>query len=177
MKDQGSTDRSVRIGPRLSYFLDLVWTDRFWSVDPWEGFRSILQFCIATTMIIKLAPPELLFVSVGGIVTIMGVSRLDPGFPGLLAVLAGRPWTDSNFNGYFRVCGSYIKKYTSEQQHWTAESARHAQERISAVRTVRAFGHDRLENQKYSTLVRKVQEMTEKEARAQSQSRKIPGVL
>ena len=40
-----------------------------------EGFRSILQFCIATTMIIKLAPPELLFVSIGGIVTIMGVSR------------------------------------------------------------------------------------------------------
>jgi len=35
-------------------------------------------------MIIKLAPPELLFVSVGGIVTIMGVSRLvhDPGIYG-----------------------------------------------------------------------------------------------
>ena len=75
-------------------------------------------------------------------------------------------------NVYFRVCGSYIKKYTSEQQHWTAESARHAQERISSVRTVRAFGHDRLENEKYSSLVRKVQEMTEKEARAQSQGSK-----
>ena len=75
-------------------------------------------------------------------------------------------------NVSFRVCGSYIKKYTSEQQHWTAESARHAQERISSVRTVRAFGHDRLENEKYSSLVRKVQEMTEKEARAQSQGSK-----
>jgi len=74
-----------------------------------------------------------------------------------------------NLSVRFRVCGSYIKKYTSEQQHWTAESARHAQERISSVRTVRAFGHDRLENEKYSSLVRKVQEMTEKEARAQSQ--------
>ena len=63
-------------------FLDDFQTKRFYLkicfylyFQLWKGFRSILQFCIATTMIIKLAPPELLFVSVGGIVTIMGVSR------------------------------------------------------------------------------------------------------
>ena len=42
---------------------------------------------------------------------------------------------------------------------------------IISVRSTK-FGHDRLENEKYSSLVRKVQEMTEKEARAQSQGSK-----
>ena len=42
------------------------------------------------------------------------------------------------------------------------------QERFAGIRTVRAFGHDQYEEAKYGELVTRVQQMTEKEARAQS---------
>ena len=54
------------------------------------------------------------------------------------------------------MCGSYIKRYTSAQQKWTAEAARTAQERVAAIRTVRAFGHGAREEDNYSHLVRHV---------------------
>ena len=104
-------------------------------------FSAILQFGISSTMIFYLAPPELLAVSIGGIVAIMGISR---------------------------VGGKYIRKYAAEQQKWTAEASQLAQERIHAIRTVRAFGHDQREIEQYSKLVRKVQAKTELEARANS---------
>ena len=106
-----------------------------------DGFRAIIQFSISTFMIMKMAPAELLAVSAGGVVLIMATSR---------------------------VCGGYIKQYTAQQQKWTAEASRIAQERFAAIRTVRAFGHDAYERDKYGALVGQVQAATEKEARAQS---------
>ena len=90
-------------------------------------------------MIFYLAPPELIVASIGGIVAITVVSR---------------------------TAGIYIRKFSGEQQKWTAQAAKVAQERIASIRTVRAFGHDQREIALYSDLVRKVQTQTGLEARA-----------
>ena len=90
-------------------------------------------------MIFYLAPPELIAVSIGGILVMMGVSR---------------------------VGGKFIRKFSKNQQEATANASRLAQERISSVRTVRAFGHDQKEIESYSKLVRIVQTQTGLEARA-----------
>lgn len=104
-----------------------------------EGFRAIIQFLISTGAIVYIAPTQLIIASIGGIATIILVSR---------------------------VGGKIIRKYTSEQQHWTAEASRVATERIAAIRTVRAFKQENIEMEKYSEMVQKVQAATEKETRA-----------
>ena len=45
-----------------------------------DGFRAVIQFTISTFMIMKMAPPELLAVSAGGIVAIMGIRNFYDAF-------------------------------------------------------------------------------------------------
>lgn len=104
-----------------------------------DGFRAVIQFAISTGMIFYIAPPELIAVSIGGIISIMLVSR---------------------------VGGQLIRGYSREQQRWTAEASKFSQERIQSIRTVRAFGHEEKEVALYCDLVRRVQTQTGLEARA-----------
>ncbi|CAG5096404.1 Oidioi.mRNA.OKI2018_I69.XSR.g14602.t1.cds [Oikopleura dioica] len=104
-----------------------------------DGFRSILQFLISTGAICYMAPPELIFASIGGIASIILISKTG---------------------------GKLIRRFTKEQQTWTAQAGRLATERIANIRTVRAFKQEEREVDSYSTMVRNVQAATAKEAKA-----------
>jgi len=104
-----------------------------------DGFRAILQFFISTGAICYMAPPELIVASIGGIASIILISKTG---------------------------GTLIRRYTKEQQTWTAQAGRLATERIANIRTVRAFKQEEREVKSYSTMVANVQAATAKEAKA-----------
>lgn len=62
------------------------------------------------------------------------------------------------------VYGRYVRKITQKVQDSLASATQVAEERISNIRTVRAFGQESFENQVYSSKIADVLNLSYKEA-------------